>query len=124
MSLEAAVDRLDGAAGAGEQDASSPAPVLPEIRTVAEVAAVFGLSKSTVYGLVRAREIPHHKVGERVLFAVDELAAWWSERSVARREPDVMDRIAALPPEDRRPRLAGTGMPNKHQPLRRQVRAG
>jgi excisionase family DNA binding protein len=34
------------------------------------------MSKSTIYKKVAAREIPHHKIGARTLFDIDEINMW------------------------------------------------
>ncbi len=34
------------------------------------------MSKSTIYKKVAAKEIPHHKIGARTLFDIDEINIW------------------------------------------------
>ena len=34
------------------------------------------MSKSCIYKKVAAREIPHHKIGTRTLFDIDEINMW------------------------------------------------
>ena len=44
---------------------------------------LLGVSRHTVRKLVRERAIPHYRVGRRVVFDADELAAWLRARRVA-----------------------------------------
>ena len=43
---------------------------------VEEVCDYLTLSKSSIYKMVANKEIPHHKVGSRTLFDVDEINMW------------------------------------------------
>lgn len=47
---------------------------------VAEAAEYIGVSKDTIYKLVRKQEIPHIRLGKRILFRVESLEAWLQER--------------------------------------------
>jgi excisionase family DNA binding protein len=48
---------------------------MSQLVNVAEMAKRLGVSKSTLYGLVRQRRIPHIKVGDRVLFDAEKVVA-------------------------------------------------
>ena len=48
------------------------------------------LSKSTIYKRIMENQIPHHKVGSRTLFMVDELDHW------IRNDGSMDDRIPEL----------------------------
>lgn len=47
---------------------------------VAEAAEYIGVSKDTIYKLVREGEIPHIRLGKRILFRIESLEAWLQER--------------------------------------------
>jgi len=63
-----------------------------------EAAEILGLSTWTVYNLVRQHEIPHIKVGRRVLFRRASLLAWLDEQETAsvRQEPERTGKIRRL----------------------------
>jgi predicted DNA-binding transcriptional regulator AlpA len=45
---------------------------------------ITGIAMSTLYSYVSRRQIPHYRLGKRlVVFAVPELQAWLKERRVA-----------------------------------------
>jgi len=46
-----------------------------------QAAAMLGISPRTLWGLTAADEIPHVRIGRRVLYSRESLAAW-----IARRE--------------------------------------
>jgi excisionase family DNA binding protein len=50
--------------------------VVKEILCADEVAEWFGLDRKTVYNAVARAEIPHRRVGKRVLFHRNALIAW------------------------------------------------
>jgi excisionase family DNA binding protein len=52
------------------------------IMTVPEAAAFTRLTKSTVYAYVARRELPHLKIGSRVLFDRNELQGWLDEHRI------------------------------------------
>lgn len=54
-----------------------------------EAAELLGLSEWTIYDLARRREIPHIRVGRRVLFRRTSLLSWLDEQEAAsvRQEP-------------------------------------
>ena len=56
---------------------------MPVLLKPQEAAARLRLSLSTVYHLVGARKIPFFKIGQKVLFDAEELAAWLAARRVA-----------------------------------------
>ncbi len=47
-----------------------------KILTIKGVCEYTKLSKSTIYKRIMENQIPHHKVGSRTLFMVDELDHW------------------------------------------------
>lgn len=50
----------------------------------AEAAALLGVPVGTLYAKVHHREIPHHRIGPRIVrFRLDELLAWLELRKVA-----------------------------------------
>jgi excisionase family DNA binding protein len=46
-----------------------------EFVTAQELAAMLRVAKATIYSRVRARQIPHFRVGDRVLFRLSEVLA-------------------------------------------------
>ena len=44
---------------------------------------LLGVSRHTVRKLVREKAIPYYRIGRRVIFDTDELAAWLRARRVA-----------------------------------------
>lgn len=48
-----------------------------------EAADIVGLSEWSVYNLVRRGEVPHIRIGRRVLFRRSTLLAWLDEREAA-----------------------------------------
>jgi excisionase family DNA binding protein len=49
---------------------------------VQEAAAFIGVSKDLVYQLVRQKDIPHLKVGKRILFRKESLERWMNNQEV------------------------------------------
>ena len=54
-----------------------------ELLSVNELAAKIKLSPKTIYGLVCRGQIPYLKVGARVLFDQDKIAAWLKSKERA-----------------------------------------
>ncbi|OAT82235.1 helix-turn-helix domain-containing protein [Desulfotomaculum copahuensis] len=54
-----------------------------ETITAPEVASMLGLSEWSVYDLARRHEIPHVRIGRRVLFRRSSLMAWLESREAA-----------------------------------------
>lgn len=54
--------------------------LMRETLTASEASELLGLSKWSVYELTRRKEIPHIKIGRRVLFRRESLLAWLSVR--------------------------------------------
>jgi excisionase family DNA binding protein len=48
----------------------------PDVLTADEVAARIGIGRRQVYEAVARREIPHQRVGQRILFYWPAIAAW------------------------------------------------
>lgn len=44
--------------------------------SVADVAVMLGVSKDTVYGLVRSCELPHKRLGTKIVIPAKSLDAW------------------------------------------------
>ncbi|MDR2762006.1 MAG: helix-turn-helix domain-containing protein [Planctomycetaceae bacterium] len=47
-----------------------------------ELAIMLGVSVKTVWNLEKRGELPHVNIGRRVLFPVDEMRRWISERTI------------------------------------------
>jgi excisionase family DNA binding protein len=47
--------------------------------TVKEASRWLSMPVFTLYSWAQARKIPHHKLGKRVMFAVDDLKKWLAE---------------------------------------------
>lgn len=45
-----------------------------------DVARLFGLDRKTVYAAVQRREIPHKRLGRKLLFSRSALLDWWSSQ--------------------------------------------
>lgn len=48
--------------------------------TVREIATYLNVSVDKVYEMVRRKEIPHFKIGRRILFKLDVIDEWIDER--------------------------------------------
>jgi excisionase family DNA binding protein len=57
-----------------------------EVLCADEVAQWFGLDRKTVYAAVARGEIPHRRVGKRVLFHRNALLAWLTGESTPRKQ--------------------------------------
>jgi excisionase family DNA binding protein len=53
-------------------------PADPDILTVDEVAAMLGLGRNSVYDGAARGEIPHRRVGKRLIFSRAALVEWLS----------------------------------------------
>ena len=49
-----------------------------------EAAALLGVSQRLLWSLTNAGQVPHVRLGRRVLYPVDELRKWLSEQASAR----------------------------------------
>jgi excisionase family DNA binding protein len=68
---------LRGAAGAtGRVDAALTPGHDPEVMDADEVAAFLGVDRNTVYDYAGRGEIPHRRLGKRLLFSRSALVAW------------------------------------------------
>jgi excisionase family DNA binding protein len=68
---------LRGAAGAtGRADASLAPGHDPEVMDADEVAAFLGVDRNTVYDYAGRGEIPHRRLGKRLLFSRSAIVAW------------------------------------------------
>jgi len=54
----------------------------------ADVSERTGLSLSSVRKLTRSGEIPHIKVGRRILYPTDALAEWLTQKTVGGLDPE------------------------------------
>jgi excisionase family DNA binding protein len=64
---------------AGEANSStpiSPALVVRDAMTADEVAAFLAVDRKTVYAAVLRNEIPHRRLGKRILFSRDAVMGW------------------------------------------------
>ena len=48
--------------------------------TVGEVAEYLGLSKDMIYKMTREKAIPHIRIGRRLVFKLDSIEKWLSEK--------------------------------------------
>ena len=48
--------------------------------TVGEVAEYLGLSKDMIYKMTREQAIPHIRIGRRLVFKLDSIEKWLSEK--------------------------------------------
>ena len=55
---------------------------LPKLLKIQDISEALNLAPITLYKLVSARKIPFVKLGSRVLFEPEKIAAWIEERSV------------------------------------------
>jgi excisionase family DNA binding protein len=61
------------------QSAAPPKPALDEVMTADEVATYLGVDRSTVYESVARGEIPHKRLGRRVIFRRETISAWFKK---------------------------------------------
>lgn len=55
---------------------------LPKLLSIQQVAEALNIAKITVYKMVSAKRIPFVKLGSRVLFEPEKIAAWIEEQSI------------------------------------------
>jgi excisionase family DNA binding protein len=48
--------------------------------TVKEVANYLGVHTDTIYTMVKANQVPHLKVGKRILFTQESIELWMTEQ--------------------------------------------
>lgn len=61
--------------------------IIPEkLLNLREAAPLFGVSKSNLYGMVARREIPHYRIGGKILLSKDDIAAYLNGRRVEAQE--------------------------------------
>jgi len=57
---------------------------LPEIKrstlTTIEIATYLGISQDLIFKMVRQKEIPHFRIGRRILFKKEAIEKWIEER--------------------------------------------
>lgn len=94
MSLDDVVDPLPGSSTA------EPPPSM----SATELAALIGVSPSTVYAMAARREVPHHRVGSRVVFSRTDIEAWWAAYAVPVRPSDAAERMGLVGSRARYPR--------------------
>jgi excisionase family DNA binding protein len=63
---------------------------------VNEAATYLGISKDLIYILVRKKEIPHFRIGQRILFRKITLDSWIAEQEAACRENEVKSKEDVL----------------------------
>lgn len=57
-------------------------PIRRNTLTTLEVAEYLGVSKETIYGLVRSKEIVHFRIGSRILFKRDAIDQWIDNKMI------------------------------------------
>ena len=63
-------------------------PISPEVLTADEVAALLRVNRKTVYEAAQRGELPHRKLGRRLLFERSIILAWLrQEHDVPRDKP-------------------------------------
>ncbi len=55
---------------------------MPEFLSIEEVCRLLHAPKQSIYKWTSAHEIPHYKIGKRLLFDRDEILAWIESRKV------------------------------------------
>ncbi len=55
----------------------------PDVLTVEQVAELLGLGRNTVYDAAARNEIPHRRVGRRLLFSRSAVLEWLSGKQPA-----------------------------------------
>lgn len=48
--------------------------------TVKDMAAYLGVHKDTLYKMVKQHDIPHFRIGSKILFSLDTVNAWIDEQ--------------------------------------------
>lgn len=64
-----------------------PQPELSDRCQLKDACEITGLSRAAIYKLTSARELPHMKFGQRLVFSRRVLAAWVNERTVLPVDP-------------------------------------
>lgn len=57
-------------------NSDTPAPDAREVMSTVEVAAFLGVDRDTVYDAAARGEIPHRRIGKRLLFSRSQLVSW------------------------------------------------
>jgi len=55
----------------------------PRWLTINQLREILPLKKSRIYYLTHVLEIPHHKIGQTLLFREDEILEWMARNKVA-----------------------------------------
>ena len=55
----------------------------PRWLNINQLMAILPLKKSRIYYLTHVAEIPHHKIGQTLLFREDEILEWMDRNKVA-----------------------------------------
>ena len=55
----------------------------PRWLNINQLMAILPLKKSRIYYLTHVAEIPHHKIGQTLLFREDEILEWMERNKVA-----------------------------------------
>jgi excisionase family DNA binding protein len=56
--------------------------MLRKTMTVKEVAEFIGVSKDLIYELVRTKQVPHVRIGKRIIFNQESLENWLIKQEV------------------------------------------
>jgi excisionase family DNA binding protein len=54
--------------------------MMDDILTAPEVASMFGIDRKTVYAAVLRGELPHKRLGRKLLFSRQTLLLWWQQQ--------------------------------------------
>ena len=77
---------LGAAAGTDRADATLAPGHDPEVMDADELAAFLGVDRKTVYDYAGRGEIPHRRLGKRLLFSRSAIVAWLGSCKAASRE--------------------------------------
>ena len=87
--------------------APEPPPAEPLAISASDAARLIGVTTNVIYDWTRAELIPHHRIGNKILFGPDELREWWRSTLTSPREPSAAERLgltrkSRIPRGDRR----------------------
>ena len=85
LALTLAAGLRVGASGLDRQ-AAAPATGEPAVMDADQVAAFLGVDRKTVYDYAGRGEIPHRRLGKRLLFSRQAIVAWLASCKAASRE--------------------------------------
>lgn len=65
------------------QDEAARALLRPRWLNIKQLMEIVPLKRSRIYYLTHVAEIPHHKIGQTLLFREDEILEWMARNKVA-----------------------------------------